>query len=252
MRFISKCAFVFRGIILAGIFGCHQPEPLRREQLEHGCVFLLPGVEGGAWQFQQTTQGLYDAGLNQAIDIIEWGVRPFGSMINLMDIKGNLRRAGTVAERIVQYQRDYPGRPTTLLGFSGGGGMAVLTAEALPEDVHIDRLILVSAALSPQYDLNKAAARSREKVVNFYSDRDWLFIGAGTTLFGTIDRQYTPSAGHVGFQDRDGQIRTDGLIQIAWRPEWEALGNDGGHIGWLARNWARDVLAPQIDPGIQK
>ncbi|NLX14562.1 MAG: hypothetical protein GXY44_13045 [Phycisphaerales bacterium] len=250
MRFITKCTFVFRGIVLAGLFGCHQPEPLHREQLEQGCVFLLPGVEGGAWQFQQTTQGLRDAGLNQAIDVIEWGVRPFGSMINLTDLKGNRRRAVAIAEHIAQYQRNFPERPTTLLGFSGGGGLAVLTAEALPEGIRVDRLILVSAVISPQYDLSKAAVHSRKKIISFYSNRDWLIIGAGTTLFGTIDRQYTSSAGHVGFQDDQGQLRTDGLVQIAWRPEWRQLGNNGGHLGWLAREWARDILAPQIDPTV--
>ncbi len=250
MRPNALCGFALLGTCLPAIFGCQQPERPRPEQLERGCVFLLPGVEGGAWQLTQTVRGLRDAGLTQAIDVIEWGVRPFGSMVNLTDVESNRRRAKGFAERISQYCCDYPDRPTTLLGYSGGGGLAVLVAESLPEEVMLDRLILVSAAISPQYDLTRAGSRCRSEIISFYSSRDWLFIGMGTTLFGTIDRQYTSSAGHVGFQDEAGRLRTTGLKQIPWREEWRALGNDGGHAGWLAGDWARQVLAPQIDPAL--
>jgi len=123
--------------------------------------------------------------------------------------------------------------------------MAIFVCEALPKEVQVDRVILLAAAISPEYDLTPTLAHCRSGLVNFYSEGDWFDAGILTTLFGTMDRKHTATAGRLGFLDSKGQLATgNGLTQIAWRPAWRKLGHHGGHPGWASRAWAREVLAP--------
>lgn len=230
--------------------GCHNPKAPETLHSAKQTVVILPGIEGGAWQLEGTVKGLRDAGIDGEIDVVSWGQRPFGSLDNLTNLEANKARAKTIAERVIGHQRQHPDRPITLIGFSGGGGLAVLVAEALPTEVRIDRIILVGAAVSPQHDLQEARARCKHGIVNIYSIGDWFILGAGTSVFGTIDRANTASAGYVGFQTKDGKLRVeDGLTQIAWQAKWMATGHDGGHIGWLARPWAKKYLASMVTSG---
>ena len=158
-----------------------------------------------------------------------------------------LYRAQRIAARIADYHREYPDQPVTLIGYSGGGGLAVMATEALPKDILLDRLILVGAAVAPDHDLSGVLPRCAHGVINFYSAADWFILGVGTQVFGTIDRKYTSSAGHVGFLDGDGKLReAPGLTQIAWEPAWINAGHDGGHIGWLAYN-PRDWMQLKVN-----
>jgi len=227
--------------------GCADPEPMQGASPGNGLVVILPGVEGNKWQLTGSVMGLRDAGLDREIDIIPWGSPPLHSIPNLTNYPENQKRAQRIAARIADYHREYPDQPVTLIGYSGGGGLAVMATEALPKDIVLDRLILVGAAVAPDHDLSGVLPRCAHGVINFYSAADWFILGVGTQVFGTIDRKYTSSAGHVGFLDGDGKLReAPGLTQIAWEPAWINAGHDGGHIGWLARNWAREYLAPTI------
>lgn len=227
--------------------GCADPKPRHVSAPDRGLVVLLPGVEGNTWQLTGTVNGLHDAGLDREIDIIPWGSPPLHSIQNLTNYPENQKRAQRIATRIADYYREFPDQPVTLIGFSGGGGLAVMAAEVLPNDVSLDRLILIGAAVAPDHDLAGVISRCKRGVINFYSEADWFILGVGTQVFGTIDRKNTSSAGHIGFLDGEGKLReSSGLTQIAWELAWMKTGHDGGHIGWLARNWARDYLAPAI------
>jgi len=229
--------------------GCFEPGPMTREELERGMIVLLPGVECTMNPMKGIVLGLRDAGVDRAIDVVQWGHVPFGTFRNLHNLPRNRRRAARIAERIVAYQQGYPQRPVTLIGYSGGGGIAVLAAETLPEGVTVERIILLGSALSPGYDLTAALGRSNRSVVHFYSPRDWYQLGVGTRLLGTIDRKYVESAGRRGFADGDGELlEHEKLEQIAWRPEWRNLGHRGDHWGWLSRRWVRQMLAEHVDP----
>lgn len=232
--------------------GCQEPRDLvTPDDLERGLVLMLPGVEGRSWQLSDAVTGLRDAGIEYRIEIPEWGSGLFRSLRNLTQLSANLKHAGTVAGRIVEYRRENPDAPIAVIGYSGGGGMAILVAEALPDDTRVDRIILIAAALSPRHDLSAARAHCRGEIVNFYSKGDWFTLGLGTRVFGTVDRSRSKSAGFIGFRDeQDGLLQQDGLTQIAWREDWRGLGHNGGHLGWLARGWSRDVLAPRIDPAL--
>ncbi len=213
-----------------------------------GSVILLPGVEGSGWQMASVIKGLHEGGVDHTLELLPWGDYPFGSLRNLRNFRENRRRARRIGARVAAYRRHRPNAPVSIIGYSGGGGIAVMVAEHLPPGVMLDRIVLLGAALSPTYDLSKALSRCRDGIVNFYSSRDWLMIGLGTRVFGTIDRRRSVSAGRTGFLDADGRLtRTAGLTQLGWSDAWRGLGHDGGHFGWLARRWARDVLAPEVN-----
>ncbi len=212
-----------------------------------GRVILLPGIQSQAWYLKSTVEGLQSAGLRWDIEIIEWGSYFPGAFDNLMNLARNEKRAAGIARKIASYRADRPDEPVTLIGYSGGGGLAVLIAEALPDDVRLDRMILIAAAISPRHDLSKSLSHTERGIVNFYSERDVFILGAGTWLFGTIDRVHTKSAGLVGFRDASDQlIEHDDIRQIGWRRDWQDYGHYGGHTSWLSGRWSQQVLAPLI------
>lgn len=233
---------------LAGIVvGSVRPDTWGPEHARRGCLFMIPGIEGTIWQLRGMIRGLRDAGIDQAIVPIPWGKRVFRQLHNLCAIGPNRERARSIAARIAAHKAAWPEAPVTLLGYSGGGGMAILTAESLPEGVVLERLILVAAAVSPRYDLSRALFRTRQGIINYYSPRDWAFLGVGTSVFGTIDRRRGSSAGRVGFRDEQGRlVDAPRVVQVAWKKEWAELGHNGGHLGWLSLRWAREVLAAEL------
>jgi pimeloyl-ACP methyl ester carboxylesterase len=232
---------------LAVAAGCAELRPPTAEELNRGYVLLLPGVESEGVYLAPMIAGLRDGGVTQAVDMDMWGMRPMGTMLNLTDYEANRKEAGRLASKIVTYRNEHPSAPITIVGYSGGGGMALFTAEALPQDFVIDRVVLLAAAISPRYDLGKTMAHCRQGIVSFYSENDWSIVGVGTELFGTMDRQRTASAGYIGFRNNNDQLLTrGGLEQIAWTPAWRNLGHGGDHGGYLARAWAREMLAPQL------
>jgi pimeloyl-ACP methyl ester carboxylesterase len=227
--------------------GCSQFNPATPTQLDRGLVMVLPGVEQTAWSMLGLVDGLRDAGVDQAIDVRFWGTRPFGTFPNLCSYELNRKRAKNLAGRLADYVQTHPGRPTTLIGYSGGGGIAVFAAEALPVGVKIDRLVLVAPALSPCYDLGVAREHVREGIVSFCSERDVFMLGWGTQTFGTMDRVKTESAGKCGFRDGLGQpLHQDGLKQVLWQEKWCEYGHAGSHHGYLSRAWVRSVLSSYI------
>jgi len=248
--------------VLALSAGCWQPPKITRAEQERGYILVLEGIDFNVWQMAGTYQGLRDAGIDAAIDVPDWGYRHVfnGGNRNLTDLANNRRLSEQFAGRIAEYLREYPGRPVDIIGYSGGGALAVMTAEALPPGVMLARIILLGAALAPDYDLSTALSRCERGIVNFYSSADCLVLGAGTKLYGTIDRRKTAAAGHVGFRVPGGgrEVRGAGppggphggpyakLTQVAWTPSMIWLGHDGGHFGWVARRWTAEVVAPWL------
>ncbi len=175
------------------------------ERLEKGLVIILPGIEGESPLNRDIRRGLEQSGLGRALPIHRWG-RPIpvaGPLINQMDFLGNRLAGQRIAEMIVNYQRAHPGRPVHLVGHSGGGGVAVFAAEALPEGTQVDGLVLLSASISRTYNLTKALNKTRSGIVNFYSKADVGFLVIGTILAGNVDGARGPAAGALGFSTPD-------------------------------------------------
>ncbi len=240
---------------LAPLPACTAPARLRSEtRYDYGAVFLLPGIEGQSAWTRDVAIGLEDGGVSSAIEIYDWTTGlPGGFLFNLMDIERNRRQAKLLVDHIIAYQDEHPGRPVHVIGYSGGGGVAVLAVEALPPEHPIDMLLLVAPALTPEYNLTAALRNTRMGVCNFYSTRDTVILGIGTSTFGTIDRAFGVSAGKVGFrtpgvlEESDRLLYDSRLRQVGWSPRIQKkYGVSGSHLSWLSRRFACGYLAELI------
>ena len=115
---------------LVPLIACTAPARLRTEtRYDYGAVFLLPGIEGQSGWTRDVAIGLEEGGVSSAIEVYDWTTGlPGGFLFNLMDFERNRREAQKLVDRIVAYQDDHPGRPVHVIGYSGGGGVAVLDA----------------------------------------------------------------------------------------------------------------------------
>ena len=217
---------------------------LTEDRLNNGLIIILPGIEGHSQINENIRHGLVAAGVDRAIPIYEWG-RPvplFGPLINQVDFLGNRLAGERMAKRVVEYQDKYPGRPVYIIGHSGGGGIAVFTAEAMPEGRQLDGLVLLSASISSGYDLTKALAHCREGIVNFYNKGDAGVLGVGTVVLGTVDGTHGLSAGLVGFDDFD-KPGYEGLYQVRMENVATDSHTTSTQVGFVANYVAPWVVA---------
>ena len=125
-----------------------------------------------------------------------------------------------------------------------------MVAEALPERVRLRHVILAHAAVSPDYDLEKTVKQLDGKLVNFHSPHDWLLLGLGTQVFGTMDRKFVAAAGKDGFCVQaaiQNPALQSKLEQRTW--SWEMLkesGHLGDHFGMLSYKWNKFYVAPYL------
>ena len=233
--------------------GCNSNgDYLTEDRLANGLVIILPGIEGQSELNQNIRRGLIAGGVHRAIPIHSWG-RPIpiaGVLINQVDFIGNRLAGVGVANLIKNYQDGHPGKPVHVVGHSGGGGVAVFAAEALPENRKIDGLVLLSASISSAYDLKKAAKRCTKGIVNFYNPDDAGLLGIGTTVLGTVDGTHGPSAGLLGF-DKAGEKGHENVYQV------KLTGPDTGddphasttHVGFVSSRVVPWVLAEEWPAG---
>ena len=240
--------------------GCAKPQPfVSDDRLHRGLVIVLPGIEGRGPLNEAVCRGLNDGGVNWAIELYDW-TSMWGPLHSLRGESRNREKAFTIASRVIRYQNSHPGRPVVLVGQSGGGAMAAWAAEALPPGRMVDGVIMLAPALSPRYMLDWSLGNSRRGIINFYSPRDWIFLGFGTVVYGTMDGRHSESAGRIGFEVPSAGGRPlcyRKLYQVAWQPKMAETGHSGLHLtsgGWrfvtayvapfvLAEAWNDELVA---------
>jgi pimeloyl-ACP methyl ester carboxylesterase len=221
---------------------------------DKGYTIILPGIESRHLLHREMAMGLHNGGVHGTIEIHDWttGLPPL-MLMHLRYMSRNQRQAALVAQKIIDYQDQYPGRPVNLIGHSGGGGLALLTLESLPEGRQVDTTILLGAAISPRFDLRTALQHSRDGIWNYSSMLlDSPLLVAGTTLAGTVDGNHMPAAGAIGFfwpdnmSDFDRWLYKNRLHEKPYRLRFLLNGNLGGHYGPMTRSFAAHNLAPII------
>jgi pimeloyl-ACP methyl ester carboxylesterase len=189
------------------------------------------------------------------VKVVPWG-HGFGRWhADLTDAENRDDYARKVAAEVEAFCRArMPEAPVFLVGKSGGTGVIVKALEQLPDNA-VEAVVLLSPALSPRYDLSRALRAVRREMVVFWSPLDLIVLGAGTCVFGTIDRVRTVSAGLVGFRI-PGDLGSDGrassyrkLRQIRWRPTMAATGYLGGHVGPDSPAFLRKYVVPLLQLG---
>lgn len=250
-----NAARILRGVVIfcaLAVSGCSLESLKTQDRLDKGLVLVLPGIEGRSVWNWNIVKGLDDGGVDCAIEIYDWcTVVPGGMFINLTDIERNRHEAEKLRSFILKYREEHPGRPLQLVGHSGGAALAVMATETLPDDVKVTSLTLLGAALSPAYDLRGALQHSDKGIRNYFSYLDDFFLGPGTQVFGTMDREHSLGAGKIGFRaprslSPEDQLLYNKLHQISWRPSMQQYDNDGGHFGTTQRRFVERYLAPAI------
>jgi pimeloyl-ACP methyl ester carboxylesterase len=233
-----------------GLSGCSlMVKPVQFDQWNNGYTIVLPGIESRHLLHGQLAAGLRDGGVQTAIEIYDWtSGNPALMLAHLRWSQRNQRQAQEIANKIVAYQDRFPGKPVHLIGHSGGAGVAVLALESLPDDRRINSVVLLGACISPSHDLRTALQRC-ERLYNYYSIIDAPLLVAGTTLAGTIDNRWEPSAGATGFcipanlDENEAAVYQQRLHQRHFQLSDVGYLSFGGHYGAMSRWFAKHELS---------
>ncbi len=190
VRSMPRCRAIL-AILACWISGCapfDKSQPYENpERLDHGLVLVFTGIEGRSWINSDICQGLDKGGVDMAIRLVDWTTHIPGAYIYDQRAEArNRQKADQIAADILEYRAEHPGRPVILIGQSGGGAMAAWTAECLPDRYGVDGIIMMAVSLSPGYQLDGALGRSRRGIVSFYSEKDFLLLGAGVLAIGDL------------------------------------------------------------------
>lgn len=110
---------------------------------------------------------------------------------------------------------------------SGGTAVALEALAQMPSE-SVEKLILLSSAVSPSFDLTPALNSVRTKAYAFNSHLDLVMLTFGTSIFGTADGIRTRAAGCVGFSNPE---RYEKLQEFKWNANMLRTLNTGEHFG---------------------
>jgi pimeloyl-ACP methyl ester carboxylesterase len=210
----------------------------------------LPGIGGTRNIDDAMAKGFRQGGFTGDVDIHDWTGTDAG-LTALIAHDRHRREAKLIAQKITERFDKEPSAPIYLTCHSGGGGLAVWALEDLPDRVKISTLVMMSPALSPQYDLTAALRHVSGKAYVFSSMQDVLVLGIGCKTFGTIDGIKTDAAGRVGFVPpaNADPVQYAKLVPMPYQKDWVYYGDYGDHVGAMNRRFARQVLAPLVLSG---
>lgn len=246
---------ILAGAVATLACGCATTAPDRAECVQRGYVYYLDGAGGGGiinWS-GRVRQGLRDAGYDGWGEMYTWET---GLGVVADQTASNEYKRGKAAElagKMVEYHREYPDAPMTLMGLSAGTAIAVFTLESLPADVMVENVILLSGSLSAIYDLSKALRRVRGKMYVTTSQRDAV-LGALLQFAGTADRDSGtdatigvegPQLPHGASQDTR-QLYASNLAVVPCQREYALYGNRGGHTDAVAAPFIEHYVAPLV------
>jgi pimeloyl-ACP methyl ester carboxylesterase len=178
-----------------------------------------------------------------------WQHAKGGQLRDLQDEPYLLQKSADLANEIRELREREPNRRVYLIGHSAGAAVVVHAAELLPPE-SIERMILLSAALSPTYDLTRALRATKREIVVFTSRWDGALHA--TCLFGTADRVFCTGAGLRGFRqpthlDDEAKRSYERLIQIPWTfdklLEFQGCWHNSSTLPWF--------LAHQVAPWLK-
>jgi hypothetical protein len=200
-----------------------------------GVVVTVEGIGGFDLLGPSATASLRKAGLPHEVRSFRWSHGMGRFLTDLQDTQHLIKKADELALLLIKLRAEAPHRPLYVIAKSAGTGLALFALEQVPSGT-VDRTILISAAVSPSYDLRQALRATRGEVVAFHSRNDQIVLNWGTRQFGTADRYYGPSAGLRGFVppaelDREGRSLYRRLVQVSWTPRMILEGNAGNHLG---------------------
>ena len=217
-----------------------------------GVVFVVGGIGGMDPVNLWVPLTLPRAGVPHELRNFPWTHGKGRLLRDLQDVRHILAKGAELADAVRAVKEADPDRPVYLLGHSAGAAVSLAAAEQLPPGT-LERVILLAAAVSPEYDLRPALRATRNEIVCFNSTCDILFLSWGTSQFGTADRFYGPAAGLGGFRppadlDDEGRSLYDKVVQVQWRPDHLLLFRGGLHHSSCMPLFLANSVAPWLFP----
>lgn len=218
----------------------------------HGCTFVLTGIEGAEVGHLGFIAGLKSGGVGMEIELVDWTTQcPALMLYHLQGLERNRMQARQLAQRIVAYQNQFPGRSVNLIGHSGGAGVALLTLEELPPGHQVDNVILLAGAMSASYDLRPVFPNVKRGIFNYSSPiGDSMLLGLLTSVCGTIDGHHCGAIGTKGFRFPPNLTAEERMqyFQKLFERRYDFSmafnGNLSDHFGPINPLFARNELAP--------
>ena len=220
-------------------------------------VIHIPGIAGPRRIDRNLADGIAESGVASQVEIFDWVGNRRG-LAAVFGVNENRRQARKLAERVLELKRQDVARPVVLVAHSGGTAIVAWALEVLPEvareaaggvDVaeapEVVGVVMLASGLSPEYDLARAMRQVSGMTFHLSSTADNYILGAGTLLFGTLDRKFGVAAGKTGFylpMDVD-PLAYARFIEIPYDQAWRALGHYGDHEGMMSRGFGRLVVA---------
>jgi len=238
-------------LLLPTVVGALRADPKKAAVRDpHGVVFLIDGVGGFETMSTAARVAFPLAGVHHELREFNWS-HGWGHILrDLQDSPHLLRKAYELAELIHKQKDAEPQRAIYVVARSGGAAIALTAFEELPPAT-VERVVLLSAAVSPNYDLRPALKATRTEIVSFHSAVDQIVLGIATKRFGTADRVFGPSAGLRGFTlpRYPGEPEWEPyrrLVQIPWQPAMLLEGNPGLHLGTSLPTFLGAEVAPWL------
>ncbi len=252
LRSLKAVILTAMGLLLAGGNGARIAAAPPAGSSPRGIVIIVGGVGGIDVVGCAAQWSLPRAGIHHEVIDFYWAHGKGKILKDLQDTQHCLRKADELAWEVWYRKFLEPERPIYLVGKSGGAGLVLAAAEQLPAKM-LERIILLSPAVSPTYDLRPALRATRREIVSYYSPFDQFVLGWGTSQFGTMDRFYGPSAGLRGFivpsnYSPADRVLYDRLVQRSWRAKMIWEGYLGGHFGTSLPAFVTKEVAPWLKP----
>jgi hypothetical protein len=205
----------------------------------------LNGIGGERVCDHTLVSGLTAGGFDADFHIYDWTEGDIG-IVALQRHDIHPIEARKVADMIIQQFNANPTQPIYMTGHSGGAAILTWALELLPDEIKVESACMFAPALSPDYDLTKALKHVKGKLYVFSSPHDFVVLGTGTKMFGTMDGVRTEAAGLKGFiQPKAGDAEQyKKIVPQPYQRVWALrYGNVGSHICALRPKFARDYVA---------
>ena len=225
----------------------------RAARMKKGYIYYLDGAGGGTAK-KNFAEGIKDgflaAGYTGAGEMFSWETGKGLLADQKASVAYKRAKARELAREIDQHVKKYPGNPVSILAWSAGCAEAVFTLEMLPESLRIERVVLLGASISEDYDLTKALKQINDKLYIFTSTKDEM-IGFMMKFSGTADRKFhDPGAGIHGFvlpkdaTEETRRLYAEKIVAIPWTKEFKKDGDKGHHYDNVKMEFIRDQVAP--------
>jgi pimeloyl-ACP methyl ester carboxylesterase len=239
--------------LLALAVGC-----AARRQYVPPCTCAAPNadvvfVADGSGDYRTTSRAVSDAvnacGAPLCVETFVWS-HGYGRLLaDHIDHCNHLEEGRRLAALIAARVGDCRGLGVYLVAHSSGAAVVLAAAEASPPN-SIERIVLLSPAVSHDYDLRPALRSVRQGIDVFTSCRDIGALVLGTGIVGTADRRRAAAAGRIGFTPLlicpGDELLYAKLRMHPWDRSVEWSGNRGSHYGTLEPGFMRAYVLPLL------